>query len=226
MIKENILKIKEYLSNLHIDSQAIVVIAISKNRPIEQIKQAIEAGITDIGENKVQEAVSKYNAMRYALCGKPIRWHMVGHLQANKIKQAVKIFDLIHSVDTLRLAEEINKQAAKINKIQDILIEVNTSGETTKFGFKPEEAIAAVRQIAGLKNVNLKGLMTVAPIVDSPEQARPYFKLLRELREQINTLHITRYTLHILSMGMTDDFAAAIQEGANMLRLGRAIFEA
>lgn len=220
MIKENILKIKEVIfKNSNTDSQTIRVIAVTKNRSIDQIKQAIEAGITDIGENRVQEALIKYNElMTYDLRLKPIKWHLVGHLQSNKAKQAVKIFDLIHSVDTLHLAEEINKQAARINKIQDILMEVNTSGETAKFGFTPAQALEAVKEVAELKNVNLRGLMTVAPVVDNPEQARPYFKILRELRGQINTLHI-------LSMGMTDDWTVALEEGANMLRLGRAIFE-
>jgi pyridoxal phosphate enzyme (YggS family) len=150
---------------------------------------------------------------------------MVGHLQTNKVKDAVKIFDLIQSVDSLHLAEEIDKQAAKINKIQDILIEVKTSPEATKFGLQLEVVIEVIKGITKLKNLNIKGLMTIAPIVDNPEKARPYFRLLRELGDKINESRITNHESRILSMGMTDDFEVAIEEGANMVRLGRAIFD-
>jgi pyridoxal phosphate enzyme (YggS family) len=150
---------------------------------------------------------------------------MVGHLQTNKVKEAVRIFDLIQSVDSLRLAAEIDKQAAKINKIQDILIEIKTSPEATKFGLSPAETIETLRVMAQFRNINIKGLMTVAPIVDSPEETRPYFKKLRELQDSINAQRTTHNALRILSMGMTDDFEVAIEEGSNMVRLGRAIFE-
>lgn len=190
----------------------VTIVAVSKGRSIEEIKEAVAAGITDIGENKVQEALLKYRELP------TIKWHMVGHLQANKVKDAVKIFDLIQSVDSLHLAQEIDKQALKINKIQDILIEIKTSPEETKFGLKPEEAIPAIKEIAKLKNINIKGLMTIAPIVDDPEKTRPYFRLLRDLRDEINKFQI-------FSMGMTDDFKIAVEEGATMVRLGRAIFE-
>ncbi len=240
MIKDNLTKVRRRIeavcANINKNPELITIVGVSKNRTVEQTKELVESGIADIGENKVQEAVIKHNElMTYSAAGGPacggglnlrtFKWHMVGHLQTNKVKEAVKIFDLIHSVDSLYLAVEINKQACRINKIQDILIEVNTSQEAAKFGFKPDEVIGAVKQIAVLGNVDIKGLMTVAPIVDNPEQSRLFFKILRELKDQINTLHITPYTLNILSMGMTDDFEIAVEEGSNMVRLGRVLFE-
>jgi hypothetical protein len=221
MIRENISRIKARIPS------GVIIVAVSKTRTPRQLKEAIEAGITDIGENRVQEAFLKYNSLR--TCGladlRTIKWHMVGHLQTNKVKEAVKIFDLIHSVDSIHLAGEIAKQAAGINKIQDILIEVKTSPEAAKFGLEPDETIAVIKEIAGLKNINIKGLMTIAPIVDDPEKARPYFRTLRELRDEINRLSVLKSPLSILSMGMTDDFEVAIEEGSNMVRIGRAIFE-
>lgn len=230
MIRENILKIKEHISyicsKINQDPQGINIVAVSKGRDVKEIKEAIEEGIVDIGENRVQEALSKYNELIiYNLEPRTIKWHMVGHLQTNKAKEAVKTFSLIQSVDSIHLARELDKQAAKINKIQDILVEVKTSPETTKFGLKPDETIGVIKEMAKLKNINIKGLMTIAPIVDTPEKARPYFKLLRELRDKIRTFNIKHVTLNILSMGMSDDFEIAIEEGANMIRLGRAIFE-
>jgi pyridoxal phosphate enzyme (YggS family) len=150
---------------------------------------------------------------------------MVGHLQTNKVKDALRIFDLIHSVDSIYLAAEIDKQAARINKTQDILIEINTSKEATKFGLKLDETREAINEISQLKNLNIKGLMTIAPVVANPEDARIYFKQLRVLQDEINARRMIHDALHELSMGMSDDFEVAIEEGANMIRLGRAIFE-
>ncbi len=222
MIKENILKVRKRIETACLrarrDPATVKLIVVSKNRSIEEIKEAFLSGITEFGENRVQEALAKYSelsAIRYPLSA--IKWHMVGHLQTNKVKEAVKIFDLIQSVDSLSLAEEIAKQAAKINKIQEILIEVKTSPEATKFGIKPDEVTGVIEEIAELKNIRIKGLMTIAPIVDSPEGARPYFRNLRLLRDKLN--------LSILSMGMTDDFEVAIEEGSGLVRIGRAIFE-
>lgn len=230
MIRENILKLKECISyicsKINQDPNGINIVAVSKGRDVKQIKEAIEAGIADIGENRVQEVLNKYNELiTYNLELTTIKWHMVGHLQTNKVREAVKIFALIQSVDSIHLAQELDKQAAKINKIQDILVEVKTSPEATKFGLKPDETVGVIKEIIKFKNINIKGLMTIAPLVDDPEKTRPYFKLLRELRDKINSLNIKHLTLNILSMGMTDDFAIAIEEGSNMLRLGRAIFE-
>lgn len=213
MIKENIIKLKRRIPS------SITIVAVSKGRTMDEIKEAIEAGINDIGENRVQEALAKYYQLP------EVRWHMVGHLQTNKVKEALRIFDLIQSVDSLRLADEIDKQASRINKVQDILIQVNTAGENSKFGLKPDDTVEVMSEIAKFKNINIKGLMTIAPIVDNPQKTRPYFRMLRELKDEINTLNIKHTTLNILSMGMTDDFAQAIEEGSNMIRLGRAIFD-
>jgi len=230
MVKDNIRRIKDRIElacfRIYQDPKSITIIAVSKGRTPEQVKEAIDSGLLDLGENRVQEAILKYNelsAKRYTL--NAIKWHMVGHLQTNKVKDAVKIFDLIHSVDSTRLAEEINNQAVKINKIQDVLLEIKTSPEATKFGLRPDEAIKVIKEISGFKNINIGGLMTIPPIVNNPEKARPYFKLLKELRDRINSLNVTPSPLYALSMGMTDDFEAAIEEGSNMVRLGRAIFE-
>ncbi len=244
MIKENVFKIKERISlicsKINKDPKRITIVAVSKGRTPEQIKEVIEAGITDIGENRVQEAILKYNNLtpntQYPI---PIKWHMVGHLQTNKIKEAIKTFELIHSVDSIHLAAEINKQAARINKIQDILIQVNTSSKGAKFGLKPDETVEVIKEIAKLKNINIKGLMTIAPIVDNPEKTRPYFRMLRELKDEIGKFGICPANFNmrrdpamreklgfgILSMGMTDDYEVAIEESSNMLRLGRAIFD-
>ena len=228
MIKENVSSIRKRIalvcSKFNRDFNSITVVAVSKGRVSEQIKEAFEAGITDIGENRVQEALTKYNSVLRTPYSVQTRWHMVGHLQTNKVKEAVRIFDLIHSVDSIRLAKEIDKESAKINKIQNLLIEVKNSPEATKFGLKPDEAVRVMKEIAELKNISIKGLMTIAPLLDDPQQRRPYFRRLKELLEEINSVHSTQYPLQILSMGMTDDFEVAIEEGSNMLRLGRAIF--
>lgn len=194
------------------DPDTVKLVAVSKNRSIEEIKEASLAGITAFGENRVQEALSKYAAKL------PIQWHMVGHLQTNKVKEAVKIFDLIQSVDSLRLAQEIDKQAAGINKIQEILLEVKTSAEKTKFGLPPDELPGFLKAARELKNISVQGLMTIAPLVDDPQEARPYFRILKELRNRVDPEFI-------LSMGMTGDFQVAIEEGADIVRVGRAIFE-
>jgi pyridoxal phosphate enzyme (YggS family) len=189
------------------------------------IYEAIDAGVRNIGENRVQEALCKYDPVEaYAeKKGIHLTWHMIGHLQTNKAKEAVRIFDLIHSVDSERLAAEIDRQAAGAKKVQDILLEVNVSQESTKCGFSCEEAVKAGHKIAALKNVRLKGLMTIAPIVDDCGKARPYFQRLRELKEKMN--QSVDPPLTVLSMGMTDDFQVAVQEGATMVRIGRGIFE-
>lgn len=229
MLRDNVFEIRERIASLSSGTvqnpYAVTIIAVSKGRTTEEIKEAVEAGIKDIGENKVQEAIVKYNDMQCAASNKQIKWHMVGHLQTNKAKEAVKIFDLIQSIDSLHLAVEIDKQAARINKIQDALIEAKTSDEATKFGLKPEETIEVIKEMSKLKNINIKGLMTIASAVINPEDARPYFRKLRELKDKINVMKVTQQELQILSMGMSDDFAVAIEEGANMIRLGRAIFE-
>lgn len=222
MIKENIFKVRERIASACLrtgrEVSAIGLIAVSKNRSIAEIKEAVASGITDLGENRLQEVLLKYNDRQLASSAAKLRWHMVGHLQTNKVKEAVKIFDLIQSVDSLRLAQEINKEAFKINKIQEILLEVKISPEATKFGLKVEETPGVIREVSALKNIKVNGLMAIAPIVKTPQQARPYFRVLKNLRDQIDSKLI-------LSMGMSDDFEAAIEEGSDMVRIGRAIFE-
>ena len=230
MIKNNILEVRKRITEacvrVHTDAHGIVLVVVSKGRSLDDRCQAIAGGITDIGENKVQEAKDKYVALQATGCRlQDLKWHMVGHLQTNKVKEAVKIFDLIHSVDSVRLTKEIDKEAAKINKIQDILIQVNTSGEVSKFGLKPQEAIEALCEVTQLKNVQVEGLMTIAPLVDNQEKARFCFRVLRELRDKANSILSTQYVLQTLSMGMTDDFEVAIEEGSTMIRIGRAIFQ-
>ncbi|MBM3246051.1 MAG: YggS family pyridoxal phosphate-dependent enzyme [Candidatus Omnitrophica bacterium] len=223
MIEQNISRIRQRISEIcssaNKEAADITIVAITKSRPADEVRQALQAGITDIGENKVQEAIVKFNEIGTAHDALRVTWHMVGHLQTNKVKDAVKIFDLIQSVDSLRLAEEIDKQAGRINKIQDVLIEIKISPEQAKSGIKPEEAVQVIERLSRLKNIRAKGLMTIAPAVAQAESARAYFRQLRELRDKI------KESSWILSMGMSDDFEVAIEEGANMVRLGRAIFD-
>ena len=206
-------------------AQEIEIVAVTKGRPVGQILEAVSAGISNIGENRIQEALSKYYELQVTSYELRIKWHLVGHLQSNKVKDAVGIFDLIHSVDSLKLASQIDKEAAKINKVQDILIQVNTSGEETKFGLKPEDTPKVIKEVSQLKNINIKGLMTIAPLAGNQEETRFYFRVLRLLRNKVNSTLNTQYAIQTLSMGMTDDFEVALEEGATMLRLGRAIFE-
>jgi len=215
MIKDNILIVKERISascaRIKADPLDITVICVTKGRSIAEILEAVNSGFCHLGENRVQEAREKCRQIPGA------DWQMIGHLQLNKVKEAVKIFSLIHSVDSIELAREINKQAAKIGKVQDILLEAKTSPEPAKFGFIPEMILDASREILSLNNLRIKGLMTIAPSVNDPEEARQYFTKLKGLRDMLDPSWI-------LSMGMTDDFEVAIEEGAGMIRLGRAIF--
>jgi len=202
------------------NADEIRLVAVSKTMPQEKLVQAIEAGVETLGENYVQEAREKFNAL-YAL---PVSWHFIGHLQSNKAKYVVKIFNLIHSVDSLKLAAELHKQAKKINKIQDVLIQINIAEETTKSGIQVEESIGIIREISRFDNVAIKGLMTMPPYFNAPEKVKPFFKALRELREDIKKKNIPNVSMAELSMGMTGDFEVAIQEGATLVRIGTAIF--
>ena len=198
----------------------VTLICVAKEVGPREIKEAVGLGVKDIGENRVQDALSKYKVL-----GDIVRWHMIGHLQTNKVKDALKIFSLIHSVDSMRLAEEIDKEAGRAKKVQDILIQVNVSGEDTKFGIRPDEAGSFIKAVSLCANINIRGLMTIAPEVKDPETVRPYFRKLRALMDEINSLKLTAYSLQLLSMGMTNDFEVAIEEGSNMVRIGRAIFK-
>jgi len=191
--------------------EEITLVAVTKGFEAPVIRTAFDLGIRNFGENRVQEAEGKIAGLSELRSA--ITWHMVGHLQSNKAKSAVDLFDIIHSVDSVRLAGILNRLA---KKQLPILLEVNVSGESTKAGFSPDQVVSAVKDIKQLNNLNLVGLMTVAPMAVEPQKVRPVFRKLRELRDLLGLKH--------LSMGMTDDFEVAVEEGATMLRIGRAIF--
>ena len=199
---------------------SIHLIAVSKTMPAEVVKEAIEAGVTDLGENYIQEARDKV----ITLATSDVNWHYIGHLQSNKAKYAVRLFDLIHSVDSLKLARELNKYAQNNDKIQSILVQVNVAREDTKSGIYVENTIELLKNISQLENISVRGLMTMPPFFNAPEKVRPFFAALRKLRDEIRAEGIPNIAMDELSMGMTGDFEAAIEEGATMVRIGTAIF--
>jgi pyridoxal phosphate enzyme (YggS family) len=201
-------------------ADSVRLVAVSKTVPAEIVRQALETGVTILGENYVQEAQKKFQA----LVQYPASWHFIGHLQSNKAKYAVRLFDMIHSVDSLKLARELDKQAAKVDKIQQILVQVNISGEETKSGITADETMALITGISQMEHLSLKGLMTMPPYFYQPEKVRPFFAALRKLRDRINAQHIPNVSMEELSMGMTGDFEVAIKEGATLVRIGTAIF--
>ena len=201
------------------DVAEVTLIAVSKTKPVTDLQEIYNAGVRDFGENKVQEMCDKMEKMP-----KDINWHMIGHLQRNKVKYIVGNVALIHSVDSYRLAEEINIQAKKKGIVVPILVEVNIADETTKFGVSKEDAMELVRQIASLDALSIKGLMTIAPYVVEPEENRAYFRKIKELSVDIDNQNIDNVSMDILSMGMTGDFEVAIEEGATMVRVGTGIF--
>jgi len=186
----------------------------------EVVKEAIEAGVTDLGENYIQEAKDKINT----LAAYPVTWHFIGHLQSNKAKYAVRLFDLIHSVDSLKLAKELDKYARKNDKTQAILIQVNVAKEDSKSGAYIEDTVQLLRDVSRLENISVKGLMTLPPYFNAPEKVRPFFAALRKLRDHIRQQAIPNISMEELSMGMTGDFETAIEEGATLVRIGTAIF--
>ena len=222
-IKENLLQIQEKISaacaRVGRSEQDVSIVAVSKTVTAEQIREAIEADINIIGENRVQEAWAKVQQV-----GRIAKWHMVGHLQTNKVKQALKIFDVIESVDSLHLAQEISKRASAEDRTVEILVEVNTSGEESKFGTSPDTAVDLVAQIAELDRLRVSGLMTIGAFLPDPEKVRPCFVTLRKLADEINAQNIPNVKMCHLSMGMTNDYEVAIEEGATLVRIGRAIF--
>ena len=201
------------------DPHSVKLMAVTKTVPEERILQAVDAGITLLGENYVQEAREKYD-----LLNGRAQLHLIGHLQTNKAKYAVHLFNYIHSVDRWELASELDKRASLANHHLNILIEVNVSGEQTKNGIPSAEASSLIKQIVPLSNLTISGLMTMAPYSDNPETSRPYFQVLRNLRNDIAREGIPGVQMEELSMGMTDDFEVAIEEGATIVRIGRAIF--
>ena len=199
----------------------IKLIAVTKTVSTEAVKEAVNAGLRIFGENRVQEAQKKISDLRFEISNSRIEWHLIGHLQKNKAKYAVQLFDLIHTVDSIDLAEELNRQAGKAGKIQRILIQVKLSEEETKHGVPEKELIPLLEKINDLRNLKLEGLMTMPPYFEDAEKARPYFKRLREIRDEADK---KGYRLPELSMGMSGDFEVAVEEGATMVRIGTAIF--
>lgn len=223
MIQENINVVKEHIAKAcsrgNRNLTEVNLIAVSKTKPVSMLQEAYDAGMRDFGENKVQEILDKYNVLPT-----DIRWHMIGHLQRNKVKYIIDKVALIHSVDSLRLAEEINKEAGKHNRIMPVLLEVNIANEESKFGVSPQNLEALIREISALPNVSIKGLMTVAPFVDNPEDNREFFKLMKQLSVDIMQKNIDNVSMDILSMGMTGDYEVAVEEGSNFVRVGTGIF--
>ncbi len=213
-------RIEEAADKCGRDPSTVSLVAVSKTIPVNRVREAIEAGVTVFGENYVQEAREKFNC----LATFPVSWHFIGHLQSNKAKYAVRLFDMIHSVDTLKLARELNKQAQKNAKIQNILIQVNVSKESSKSGADEENVLDLIDKVHHLENLSVKGLMTMPPFFNDPEKARPYFSALRNLRDRIKMAAPLEMALDELSMGMTGDFEVAIEEGATLVRIGTAIF--
>lgn len=210
------------------DPAEVQLVAVTKTVPAHIVKAAWELGLTDFGENRVQEAIEKiplvFPGTANARGSEPrAAWHMIGHLQRNKVKWVVPLFTLIHSVDSLRLAREIDKRAASAERRMPILLEVNVAGEESKFGFAPDGVAQLIPRIASLPHVAIQGLMTIAPLTADAESVRPYFRRLQRLRDELQATFPDIMWQH-LSMGMTDDFEVAIEEGATLVRIGRAIF--
>jgi len=222
-VTENIRQIREIIAETATRSgrlpSSVRLMAVTKTVADERIREAIEAGVDIIGENYLQEAKRKLDSL-----GKSLEWHMIGHLQTNKARFATGLFEMIHSVDRIELARELDRRAAAAGLTMKILIEVNVAGETTKSGAPLAEAIALVRAVAALPSLSIQGLMTMPPYCDDPEEARPFFRKLRELRGEIEAEKIPRVEMKELSMGMSGDYAVAIEEGSTIVRLGRAIF--
>jgi len=223
LVKENLLivenRIKEACKRRGRDRSEVTLIAVSKTKPAEMIREAYQSGIRDFGENKVQEICDKYE-----LLPDDIRWHMIGHLQRNKVKQVIEKTVLIHSVDSVRLAEQIEEEAAKKGICVDILLEVNVADEESKFGFRLEETEQAIRDISVFPHISIKGLMTIAPFVENSEQNRPVFKELNQFYVDMQRKNIDNVNMNMLSMGMTGDYEIAIEEGATLVRVGTGIF--
>jgi len=213
MIKENLKKILEELP------AGVELVGAAKERTPQEIVEAIEGGLKIIGENYVQEAIKAFE-----IIGNKAAWHFIGHLQKNKVKKAVRIFDMIEILDSLELAEEIDKASGETNKIMPVLIEVNSGREPQKFGVMPDEVEKLIRDISGFNNVKVMGLMTMGPFVGEPDDFRPYFSKTRKIFEKIKILNLPRIEMKYLSMGMSNSYRVAIEEGANLVRIGTKIF--
>ncbi len=212
-ISKNLDQLKEEIK------EGVLLVAVTKTHPPEEINKAIDWGVTDIGENKVQEILDKYDKV------KPVRWHMIGHLQRNKVKYIIDKVDLIHSVDSLKLATEINKRAGQIGKTMDVLIQVNAAQEESKFGISTSETESLINEILeNCENVRIRGLMCIAPFEENPDMVRPYFAEVKKQFDTYAKISHERLDFAYLSMGMSHDFKVAIEEGANLVRVGSAIF--
>ena len=222
-LKENLLSIQSeieaFCKERNMKSDEIKLVAVTKTIDTDRINEVIDLGISDIGENKVQEVTNKYDSIK-----KGVKWHLIGHLQSNKVKYIIDKVDLIHSVDSLGLAEEINLRAGKIDRIMDILIQVNPADEESKFGIAYEETESFVAKVAELPNIRVRGLMTIAPFDEDLEKVRPYFRMMKVKFDALKSMKIENVSMDFLSMGMTGDYMVALEEGANIVRIGTGIF--
>lgn len=223
MIKEQLLAVEQNIqtacNRVGRKREEVTLIAVSKTKPLEMLNEVYEEGIRHFGENKVQELCEKYEQLP-----DDISWHMIGHLQTNKVKYLIGKTKLIHSVDSLKLATEIERQASKSDTIMDILIEVNIANEDTKFGIFKQETLDLVKEVSKFPHIRIKGLMTIAPYVENPEDNRVFFRQIKELAVDIDNQNIHNVSMNILSMGMTGDYMVAIEEGATIVRVGTGIF--
>jgi len=201
------------------DPASVTLVAVSKTVSVSRIEAAIQAGVQVLGENRVQEARGKIEAL-----GKKVPWHLIGHLQTNKSALAVSLFEMVHSVDSLRVAQALDREAGRRGKCLPVLVQVNISGETSKSGVAADEAPALLKAVAGMTQLRLEGLMTIPPYAMDPEAGRPVYRRLRELRDRVNAEGFVRLPLHHLSMGMSHDFEVAVEEGATMVRVGTLLF--
>lgn len=213
MIKENVSKILEELP------EGVSLVGAAKTRTPQEILEAVEAGLEIIGENYVQEAERAFQVV-----GGKVKWHMIGHLQSNKAKKAVKVFDLIETVDSIKLARAIDRACGKIDKVMPILMEINSGEESQKAGVMPEDAISLARDMSELNNIKLMGLMTMGPFAGDPEDSRPYFQKTKKLFEEIKAMGLPGVEMKYLSMGMSNSYKVALEEGANVVRIGTKLF--
>lgn len=222
-ISENIKSIREKIDNAAQkagrDPKDVLLLAVSKTVDVPRIKAAVAEGLDELGENHVQEIMEKFEPM-----GPDVKWHMIGHLQTNKVKYIIDKVKLIHSVESLKLAEEINKQAKKRGLVMDILVEINMAKEESKYGIMPEDTPAFIESLSSLENIRVRGLMTVAPNVENGEENRVYFRNMKKLLVDINAKNINNINMDVLSMGMTGDYITAVEEGATIVRVGTGIF--
>ena len=223
MLKENLIavhkNIEDACQKAGRSQEEVTLVAVSKTKPVELLMEAYEAGERVFGENKVQEIMDKYDRMP-----SDVQWHMIGHLQRNKVKYIIDKVAMIHSVDSVRLAQTIEQEAAKKELVMPILIEVNVAEEESKFGLKTEEVIPFLEEISGYEHLSVKGLMTIAPFVENPEENREIFQKLKKLSVDITAKNINNINMSVLSMGMTGDYQVAVEEGATMVRVGTGIF--